>query len=649
MQDVTLDLLDSLNCPHCGALFPSPLPEAFTRIQCETCGKDSTVPGKYGQFLLYETRSESVTSVVFDAFDPKLGRNVTLKILNYVLSKNPELVNAFKHEALAAAALNSTYVLKVYEFGIHNRQPFMVLEHIEGEFLNEVLQKQKLTEFRILEIIDGIVQGLQDMHQQGIMHGDVMPRNILIHTDGTPRISDFGLARFNASSEESDSDNHWESWSSPYFMPPERIAGTQEDYRGDFYSLGTTLFNMLTGELPFFDLDESKVLEQKVTLDPPDPRKIDSGITDGMAELTGLLMQRNPEDRPVDYADLRGLLSELKSQTPRPERTIPQPEEPPSYQNESIPKKREPIAWFVFIVLVSILIAMVISIPHRNKMETPAHPTPTATPEILSPTPLPLPTPLPTLPPAPSPTPSPRPQLRPTPVPPPSPPKEVSGSTIKLIPPSGRSGTKIEVWKNHKTDKGVFFQSEESKQPEISIPADGTPVLHFNKSQMYSSILPHQEETCTLLAYLYIDPAADFRTSMFIMGVDPQSETSQKIHIKTEPNLPYSFRFKTEKGSALLILPKTQRKKPFLLGFRRDQGGDFAFLGTLSAELSTSPSEPPPVDTQRFPGFQIGGTEEGDDYFRGWMGEFLIFERSLSDQEINLISNQLRETYGETL
>ncbi|MGA0369656.1 MAG: hypothetical protein ACO3N7_09425, partial [Kiritimatiellia bacterium] len=141
MQDVTLDLLESLNCPHCGAAFPNPLPEAFLRIQCETCGEKSTVPGKFGKFLLYQTQGESITSTVFDAFDPKLGRNVTLKILNYVLSKNPELVEAFKHEALAAAALNSTYVLKVYEFGIHNRQPFMVMEHIEGKFLNQVLQE----------------------------------------------------------------------------------------------------------------------------------------------------------------------------------------------------------------------------------------------------------------------------------------------------------------------------------------------------------------------------------------------------------------------------------------------------------------------------------------------------------------------------
>ncbi|MGA0334543.1 MAG: protein kinase domain-containing protein, partial [Kiritimatiellia bacterium] len=86
-------------------------------------------------------------------------------------------------------------------------------------------------------------------------------------------MSDFGLARFNSESGSDGPGNPWESWSSPYYMPPERIEGKEEDFRGDFYSLGTCLFSMLTGELPFFDLDESKVLEMKLTAEPPDPRE----------------------------------------------------------------------------------------------------------------------------------------------------------------------------------------------------------------------------------------------------------------------------------------------------------------------------------------------------------------------------------------
>ncbi len=160
-------------------------------MTCPHCGNEITVPGKFGPFLLYHLQSESVTSSVFDAFDPKLGRNVTLKILNYVLSKNPELVEAFKREALAAASLNSVYVLKVYEFGIHNRQPFMVMEHIEGNFLHEVMQNETLTESQIVDFVQGIVFGLKDMHEQGIMHGDVMPRNILLQRRPENRPSDY--------------------------------------------------------------------------------------------------------------------------------------------------------------------------------------------------------------------------------------------------------------------------------------------------------------------------------------------------------------------------------------------------------------------------------------------------------------------------
>ncbi|WFB34810.1 serine/threonine-protein kinase [Kiritimatiellota bacterium B12222] len=365
MQDVTLDILESLNCPHCGEIYPTPLPEVFEDVTCPHCNEVSNIPGKFGQFLLFAREGESVTSVVFDAYDPKLGRNVTLKILNDILSKNPELVEAFKHEALAAAALNSTNVLKVYEFGIHNRQPFMVMEHIEGKFLHEVIQHEALSDHRILEITDGIVQGLEDMHDQGIMHGDVMPRNILIHTDGSPRISDFGLARFSGSSSGDSPRDQWESWSSPYYMPPERIEGEDEDSRGDFYSLGTTLYNMLTGELPFFDMDEQVILNRKLSENPPDPRSVKPSVHDGLAELCLMLMQRDPDDRPSHFQELRQILTGLKQQMPRTEREIPEPELIPDYQHLHY-KKKEPFAGFAFVVLLAILIAMIISLTYRK-------------------------------------------------------------------------------------------------------------------------------------------------------------------------------------------------------------------------------------------------------------------------------------------
>jgi serine/threonine-protein kinase len=125
---------------------------------------------------------DGVISSTFEAQDPKLDRSVSLKILNYVLSKNAELAEAFKREALAAAALNSPHVLKVYEFGVHNGQPYMVMENTEGRYLNALMQERRLSDHRILHITEGIVQGLMDTDEQGIVHGDVM-RRVRLHGD----------------------------------------------------------------------------------------------------------------------------------------------------------------------------------------------------------------------------------------------------------------------------------------------------------------------------------------------------------------------------------------------------------------------------------------------------------------------------------
>lgn len=651
MNDVTLDHLESLNCPHCGMTFSGALPVAFSEITCDQCGKTSKVPGKFGQFLLYDRQGESVTSVVFDAFDPKLGRNVTLKILNYVLSKNPELVEAFKHEALAAAALNSIYVLKVYEFGIHNRQPFMVMEYIEGKFLHEVMQQENLSEYRILEMMDGIVQGLEDMHDRGIMHGDVMPRNILIHTDGSPRISDFGLARFSGQGNQEAQDQQWESWSSPYYMPPERILEEKEDFRGDFYSLGTTLFNLLTGQLPFFDLDESQVLKQKVEWEAPDPRNLNPEISQRMAELCNRLLQRNPQDRPENYQELREMLWQIKTRLPRPEKIIPEADLIPDYRQASARKKmKEPVAWFVFLVLMCILGAMLISLPDRASQKIP--------PDIIT---TPIPTRLPTAPPLPLPDPTPTPipipiatlVPRPTPTPLPASPLDFPGLQVFLQPenaqlPSQSSfQSSLAAWRNTLDDKIIFNQIQHSRQPRIDQIPGHPPILRFSGNSLQSALTPQQDLQFTLVTVLYPAPGEAAKQAQVFLGIDPKAEGSKKFIIRNDPKLSHSYIFETEKGAALLTLPLHARARPCVLGFRRSPDSDRAYLGENFADLSNAAPGMPETAADRFPGLQLGGLEQEALYYQGWIGVFLYFNRALSDREMEILASLLRQKYEE--
>lgn len=645
MQDVTLDTLESFTCPLCRAGFTSPFPEAFSRTTCPHCGKDITVPGKFGPFLLYHVQSESVTSSMFDAFDPKLDRNVTLKILNYVLSKNQELVESFKREALAAASLNSIYVLKVYEFGIHNRQPFMVMEHIEGKFLHEVMQNETLTEARILDFVQGIVYGLKDMHEQGITHGDVMPRNILIHTDHTPRICDFGLARFNG--EPTRQQPQRDTWSSPYYMPPERILGETEDFRGDFYSLGTTLFSMLTGQLPFFDLDEEQVLKRKTEEEAPDPREIKPDISEGLAELTNRLLQCRPENRPSDYEEMNGLLHEIRSRMPRRQREIPQTDTVPVYHAKPN-RTKESVGWFVLLVLTGIVLAMLISIPEKRRQKAvPAstpEPAPTATPAP--------PTPTPTA--TPAPTPAPQPTATPDPVRTPPArtglvsPTQIPDILLQLDPAAASvSGDgRVTSWSDPQNLQFSFLQETPGLQPVVDSRPPLPPVLKLTGKRMASSLPLHSKPEFTLVTISRHDPTASSASEQVLLGIHPLASDSRTFRIYAGGSLTGGFVFATENGLARLTLSSTERDKPFIVGFRRAPEREDAYLGNHAARLAEAGTPEIRTDDAILPALQLGGLESGDYDYGGWIGELYLYDRALSDDELYGLFEFLEEKYG---
>lgn len=356
MQDIILDNLVSFQCPNCSAEIQGEALEPFSTTVCPSCEAETIVPAQFGQFQLLERTGDGIMSMVYRAWDPKLDRMVSLKILNRILSKNEELAEAFKREALAAAALNATNVLKVYEYRMHNTQPFMVMEHIDGRYLSDALREQTPTELRILEITRGITQGLIEKHEAGIVHGDVMPRNILLDENGNPKISDFGLARFS-----NDEYGFHESWSSPYYMPPERATGGEEDHRGDIYSLGTTLYFMLTGHLPFFDMDEDKVRQMKVENDPPDVHEHNPHIHKELADLTKRMLARNPADCFDTYEDLIRELDRVRMTLLHQQHTSPTDEDDDDLP--ALPGSKLPILIIAMVVLAVVYWVRIVLLP----------------------------------------------------------------------------------------------------------------------------------------------------------------------------------------------------------------------------------------------------------------------------------------------
>jgi len=632
MQDVLVDPPDPLKCPQCGEVMKGLAPEPLTSVSCPFCHAQVQIPGVFGPYLLKERVQEGITSSLFEAQDPTLDRTVTLKILHRLFSTHTEMVENFKREALAAAALNSPNVLRVYEFGIHNRQPYMVMEQMRGEFLHTRMQRERMSERQIFELMEGLVQGLQDIHACGIVHGDLMPRNILLDPEGIPKLCDFGQARFqNQGAGASD------NWSSPYYMPPERILGQPEDTRSDFYSLGTTVFYLLCDQLPFFDLEDEVVKRRKVGEAPADPRSLRKDLTPEFAELTMMLLSRNPDRRPADFDTLFHLMEQVRPAVFAREETRPAPP-PRPVSKPVLPRKQLP--WGM-LALIFAGIALGGLIARRVQKR--------ATPPPLPPLQTPLPTPTPVPPPLPSPVPDPTPRPTPTPVPTPTPPAIVQPPSapgdyvFRMAPGAEAPAGPVSEW-IHRSIR--FSQDDPALQPFLlkeGFASRGS--YRFSGHLLFSNFIPRMKDAFTFAMVIRMNPGRR-NGPQVILGIEESEEAPGGLRITHDPALPGSLVMASGRGLARFSLTRAERIQPVVVVFVRDGDRDIAFAGSWEMELSGSPGALPPLSVPPLQTLQLGGLLDRDAFFEGELGELLYFDRALREDETQMLILKLEREYG---
>src|SRR5512139_2643300 len=194
---------------------------------------------------------------VYRARDPRLGRDVALKVLHDDVASDPERLKRFELEARAVAALNHPHILTVHDVGSHGGAPYVVSELLEGESLREVLSRRSPTHRQVLAWAVQAAQGLAAAHQKGIVHRDLKPENLFLTTDGRIKILDFGLAKQSAPSPQSEE----LTASSPTqpgvvmgtvaYMSPEQAQARPVDARSDLFSFGVVLYELLARKHPF--------------------------------------------------------------------------------------------------------------------------------------------------------------------------------------------------------------------------------------------------------------------------------------------------------------------------------------------------------------------------------------------------------------
>ena len=262
-------------------------------------------------FEVFEKLGEGNMGRVFKANQKSLDRVVALKVLNHSLAEEDEtFVARFELEAKSAARLQHPNIVTVFDAGIcpRTKAQFIAMELVEGESVGEMLAKQgKLPEREALALCLAMTEALHCAEQHEIVHRDLKPDNILVGHDGIPRLTDLGLAKKREAKELTSAGL---IVGTPHYMSPEQGLGVKDvDGRADLYSLGITLFHLLTGRVPFDSESAIGVITQHINDDVPDPRNYEPSITTPTARLVSHLCAREREER---YPTARAAGSDLQ-------------------------------------------------------------------------------------------------------------------------------------------------------------------------------------------------------------------------------------------------------------------------------------------------------------------------------------------------
>jgi serine/threonine-protein kinase len=275
--------------------------------------KNSQLPG----FQLLGKLGKGAMATVYKAKQISLDRIVAIKVLPKRSSENPEFVDRFYKEGKAAARLSHNNIVQAIDVGSSPEgYHYFVMEYVEGKTLYDVMQPPPVGEGRAfseteaLDIMIQMADALHHAHQRGLIHRDVKPKNILLTPQGVAKLTDLGLARATDDKDAAESEAG-KAYGTPYYISPEQIRGDVDiDFRADVYSLGATMYHMVTGRPPFDGETPSAVMHKhlKQPLTPAD--HVNTSLSAGIGEIIDLAMNKNRDDR---YRSTEDMLEDLEA------------------------------------------------------------------------------------------------------------------------------------------------------------------------------------------------------------------------------------------------------------------------------------------------------------------------------------------------
>ncbi|HEX7900208.1 MAG TPA: serine/threonine-protein kinase, partial [Planctomycetota bacterium] len=225
-----------------------------------------------------------------------LNRKVALKILPADMSRDPEYVARFRREALTAARLEHPNIVQVYDVGMYEGRPYIIMQYVDGESLSTIVENLGAMDPKdAAKVIAGMLRGLHHAHEAGIVHRDVKPDNVIVTKGDQAKLLDFGLATESEGNMQITKDGMVVG--TPYYLSPEQARGKKATPLSDVYAAGISLYYLLTGTRPFTGATALAVLNKHIHDQPEPPAKKNPKIPKVLSDLVLKLMAKRPEDR----------------------------------------------------------------------------------------------------------------------------------------------------------------------------------------------------------------------------------------------------------------------------------------------------------------------------------------------------------------
>lgn len=265
-----------------------------------------------GRYEITEQIGTGGMADVYKATDIVDNKLVAVKILKKEFAENEEFLRRFRNESKAIALLSHPNIVKVYDVSFSDKLQFIVMEYIDGITLKEYIENEEVLTWKdSVHFIIQILRALQHAHDRGIVHRDIKPQNIMLFTDGTIKVMDFGIAKF-AREDERTTD---QAIGTVHYISPEQARGDDTDEKSDIYSVGVMLYEMLTGKKPFDTDNPISVAVMHMQNTAERPRSVNPNIPAGLEEIILRAMEKDAEDRYQTAADMIRDIEKFKGNT----------------------------------------------------------------------------------------------------------------------------------------------------------------------------------------------------------------------------------------------------------------------------------------------------------------------------------------------